>query len=424
MYSKMKINFFTIVLLLSVLVNSCVTQEQSGTKTGALKYNPSGFVLHPQFKVFHESDQYTKLYIKLYTNELRFSSANKERTKQSVIKVNYKITKTIRGKEILDSAETKITVKYNPDQTSMISFLKMNRFNFDEYFVEMNMIDIYSNRKSKTYIRIDNSKKNNSQNYISLVQKNMKPVFGEYFKRNDTLIIKCSERFTDKLYVSYHKNTFKPAEQPFSTVESSALNLNNDSAWTLDFDEYAIFHTKNRGIYLIKSDLNQIKGLMKVRYKNAYPLITRSDELIETLHYLLKENEYETLMSSDNKKLAVDNYWIKLTENSERAKELIKIWYNRVSYSNYYFTSYKEGWKTDRGSIYMVMGPPDDIQYFNDAEKWIYTNSKEEKKVEFIFVQQLNSISENDFTLIRKMEYEPIWSKAIRSWRSGIAYNF
>jgi hypothetical protein len=41
MYSKMKINFFTIVLLLSVLVNSCVTQEQSGTKTGALKYNPS-----------------------------------------------------------------------------------------------------------------------------------------------------------------------------------------------------------------------------------------------------------------------------------------------------------------------------------------------------------------------------------------------
>jgi len=416
----------SVALILSGLIFmfSCVTQKQPGTKTSALKYNPSGFVLHPKFKVFHESNQNTKLYLKLFTDELRFSSANKDRIKQSLIKVNYKITNTIRSKDVIDSAQTVITLKYIEGQTSMVSFFKIKRPPLEEYFIEVNLSDVYSNRKSQSFIRVDNSEENNSQNYISLIKKNLKPVFNEYFKSNDTMLIKYKDQLINKLYVSYYNEIFEPAEKPYVTVNQQTFKLKADSVWTVDVQNNAEFKASKDGLYIIRADSTQLKGIMKVKFKNSYPLISRSSELIETLRYLLRDNEYEKLKSSDNKKLSIDNYWISIAGNSEKAGELIKIWYNRATYSNFYFTSYKEGWKTDRGIIYMVIGPPDDIQHFNDAEKWIYINTKEDKKAEFIFVQQFNSISNNDFTLIRDNKYEPIWSKALRSWRSGIVFNY
>ena len=40
----------------------------------------------------------------------------------------------------------------------------------------------------------------------------------------------------------------------------------------------------------------------------------------------------------------------------ERAKELIKNYYGRLQHANLFFTSYLEGWKTDRGMIFMIFG--------------------------------------------------------------------
>ena len=115
----------TLIIISLIILTTCTTQKPPGTKTSASKYNPASYVLHPKFKVFHESDEYTKLYLKLFTKELRFSSANKDRINQAVIKVRYKITETIRGKNIIDSAQTTVNVKKTEGQTSIISFFKI-----------------------------------------------------------------------------------------------------------------------------------------------------------------------------------------------------------------------------------------------------------------------------------------------------------
>lgn len=412
-------------ILILILTAACATQKQPGTKTSASKYNPASYVLHPKFKVFHESDKYTKLYLKLYTKELRFSSANKERINQAVIKVNYKITEKIRGTNILDSAQTTIKVKKTENQTSLISFFKITKTNLDQYFIEVNLVDVYGNKKSQSYIRVNNAEDGNSQYYLSLIKKNMKPEFEEYFHRSDSMIIRHKSSGLKKMHITHYKTDFKPAGKPFSTTDQQSLKLGKDSSWSVPVTyNKTEFSVSKPGIYIIRADSTKLRGLMKVNFKNAYPLITKSDELIESLQYLLKESEYEKMKKSENKKLSVDNFWMKTTGNSERARELLKIWYNRATYSNYYFTSYKKGWKTDRGMIYMVFGPPDDIQHFDDAEKWIYRNTKEDKSIELIFIQQLNSISCNDFTLIRENKYEPIWSNAVKKWRVGMVYRY
>ncbi len=414
-----------IIIISGILLATCATQKQPGTKTSASKYNPASNVLHPKFKVFHESNEYTKLYLKLFTKELRYSSANKDRINQAVIKVKYKITETIREKNIIDSAQTTIKVKKTEGQTSLISFIKIKKIDLDQYFIEVNLFDVYGNKKSQSYIRVNNTADENSQYFLSLNKKNMKPEFEEYFHKSDSLIIRYKKSEIKKMHITHYKADFKPADKPYVTIDQQTLRLNKDSSRTIPYNyNKAEFNGSKPGIYLIRADSTKLRGLMKVNFKNAYPLLTKSDELIETLQYLFKEGEYEKMKKSENKKLSVDNFWIKISGNSEKAKELLKIWYNRATYSNYYFTSYKQGWKTDRGLIYIVLGPPDDIQHFDDAEKWIYLNTKEDKQIELIFIQQLNSISFNDYTLIRENKYEPIWSKAINSWRSGRVYHY
>jgi hypothetical protein len=37
-------------------------------------------------------------------------------------------------------------------------------------------------------------------------------------------------------------------------------------------------------------------------------------------------------------------------------------YYRRIEFANTNFTSYIEGWRTDRGMVYITLGPPNDIE--------------------------------------------------------------
>lgn len=420
---KKKLLFIFSAIIIS---SSCATKQiPKGTKTGASKYNPSSYVLHPQFKVFHEGNNYSKLYFKLYTKELRFSSANENRTNQAIIKVNYKITPSIRNNTIIDSAKTSITIKKTKNQTSIISFFKIKNIKLDQYLIEIKLFDLYGNKKSQSYIRVNKSEDGNEQYYISFIGKNQKPVFTEFFRPSDTLYIKTKNKNVSKMSVVHYNTKFSIAKKPFNTEKQTALNLKKNASWKIPvLFQKCKFYSNKTGIYIIRADSAKARGMMKVQFNNSYPLISKSEDMIEALAYMLKDAELNTLLNSENKKLNLDNFWLKTSKSKERARELIKIWYNRATYSNYYFTSYKKGIKTDRGMIYTVFGPPDDIQYFDDAEKWIYINTKSVSKLNFIFVKQANSISNNDYTLIRDSKYEGVWKRAIKTWRSGKVFKY
>ena len=42
--------------------------------------------------------------------------------------------------------------------------------------------------------------------------------------------------------------------------------------------------------------------------------------------------------------------------------ELMEEYYGRVWYANEHFDAWQPGWETDRGMIYVLFGPPDEIQ--------------------------------------------------------------
>ena len=105
----------------------------------------------------------------------------------------------------------------------------------------------------------------------------------------------------------------------------------------------------------------------------------------------------------------------------EQAKELIRIYYNRVFYANYYFSADREGWKTDRGMIFLVFGPPNTLYKSEDEEKWLYYK-KPGVTIAFTFRKAKTPWSQNLYYLVRNQAPDTHWRQAVESWRAGKVY--
>ena len=131
------------------------------------------------------------------------------------------------------------------------------------------------------------------------------------------------------------------------------------------------------------------------------------------------KKEHESLLLAQDKKKALDAYWLNLTRNEEVAKDLIRNYFKMIEFANILFTDYKEGWKTDRGMVYIVMGPPQEVNFFEDREVWSYAGIDDTSKIRFTFTRVKTILSPHFYTLNRSRAYQPIWFKNISQWRSG-----
>ena len=80
--------------------------------------------------------------------------------------------------------------------------------------------------------------------------------------------------------------------------------------------------------------------------------------------YLLTNNERRLLKKSskEEKEKLFISFW-KNRDNTPASEfnELMHEFYNRIDYANEHFDGWKSGWETDRGQIYVLFGPPDNI---------------------------------------------------------------
>ena len=87
------------------------------------------------------------------------------------------------------------------------------------------------------------------------------------------------------------------------------------------------------------------------------------------MKYILTSSERKNAKGKKGKDLEniFLQYWEKRDPTPETSlNELMEEYYIRVNYVNEYFNmSWKEGWETDFGMIYILFGPPDEIQRSN-----------------------------------------------------------
>ncbi|MCU0371130.1 MAG: GWxTD domain-containing protein, partial [Bacteroidales bacterium] len=184
--------------------------------------------------------------------------------------------------------------------------------------------------------------------------------------------------------------------------------MNGESEWiTLD----------KPGFYHFRTDTASREGLTLFRFHEGFPDITTAEELRYPLRYITTRKEFDSLMSNPQVKAAVDDFWLKTAREPERAKILIQKYYSNVEDANRYFTSYLEGWKTDRGLIYIVFGKPDYVYRGKGTEEWLYGEPQNRNSLRYTFVKVNNPFTDNDYMLLRSPTLKDSWFITVQSWR-------
>ncbi|HEX9902435.1 MAG TPA: GWxTD domain-containing protein [Acidobacteriota bacterium] len=106
--------------------------------------------------------------------------------------------------------------------------------------------------------------------------------------------------------------------------------------------------------------------------------------LEEEVVYIITPLEREVflkLQTDRERELFMEAFWKRRDPNpATEENEFKKEHYRRIGYANHYYgrTSTRAGWKTDRGRVYIILGPPNDVQSFESqsatypAEIWFY----------------------------------------------------
>jgi GWxTD domain-containing protein len=171
------------------------------------------------------------------------------------------------------------------------------------------------------------------------------------------------------------------------------------------------------GTYFVQTDSSSNKGIFLTCVDSDFPKMTNLGELIQAMRYITKNEEYELLSTTENKKDEFDRYWLARSPDKERARGLLRTYYHRAETANFYFTAEQAGWRTDRGIIFIVFGKPKNIRKFANSEVWLYTPTNYRASVEFVF-KRTGEI----YKLQRDANYRPFWDSEVAQWRNGVMH--
>ncbi|MDJ0363608.1 GWxTD domain-containing protein [Hymenobacter sp. H14-R3] len=152
----------------------------------------------------------------------------------------------------------------------------------------------------------------------------------------------------------------------------------------------------------------------------SFPGQSTAPEIIEPLRYLTTAAERQTLLKSPEPKRAIDRFWLDAAGGDQtRGREMIRRYYSRVTTANEIFTAHKAGWLTDRGLLYVVLGPPQSVRRLPDGtERWHYDQAgRQGEAVAFTFRPRPSTLAPDNYELVRRPEYELLWYAAVEQWR-------
>ena len=410
-------------LITAILFAACVSKPQQLTARKNLThlYNPTTSPIHPELLVYHESQFQSRLYVKLYASELLFNQANRDGIYQSRVKIQFELRELTDGKEselISDSLTSILTVKKEEIKNIFIANLEVKTQESKKYILKVYTTDLTRNKGTVNYIHVDRSTFNTAQNYLVTSASNGSPFFDPVFHSGEIFNVHYNRRGIDSVYVKYYKNNFPLPRPPLTNLRSPMPEFRADSMFTFAYSDTINNILLLEGMYHLQVDPLQPDGLTLFNFGMNFPRVITIDDMIGPLAYLSSSSEFNELITQTNKKLALDNFWLKAAGNAQSARELIRIYYNRVYFANFFFTSYKEGWKTDRGMVFIIYGPPNLLTKRGDTEIWVYYRKKSREPLQFTFSRHDNHFTQKDFLLERNF-VNSMWSQAVQDWRRG-----
>lgn len=395
----------------------------NGSEQLALMYNPYSTSIHPKVFAKKHNLEDIDLYVIINDGELLYSKANAQKSNTAQVKIFYKIMESYEKTALIDSCTR--TVSFNKEATPRTYSikLKVKPVELKKFVIQTTVTDLLRGKMSIHFTEIDKTDPFSEDNYMATRTDNMQPLAEHYIKKGDAVRI-------DYLCPSLHPELMsgnKPHEltfplSPYSSdpaVEDTTLFYNT----TAKNSSY-ILRGDTAKLYASTADTNYNRNYVLPCFDGDFPNIDTPEEMMLPLTYLATPEEFAALRSSTAKKLAVDDFWYSCTRDIRKAKELIKVYYTRAIISNLLFTDYRKGMLTDRGMVYIVLGPPKMLAITSTSEIWTYRDTKSGQKIRFVFRRTRTKLSGEKYVLRRSTEFKTTWDHATQTWRKGNIFTF
>ncbi|MDR0815226.1 MAG: GWxTD domain-containing protein [Bacteroidales bacterium] len=415
-----------LICLAAAILSGCNSRKKNVLKVNKpILYNPASTSLHPNIGVFHLSETESQMFISLNTNELIVNEANEERVPKAEVKIHYELydcTETENNKIVTDSATFFNILQIKKTQKSVVFPITFPAVQGRRYMLSVQMTDVFRRNTIRKFITVNKTNEFSGQNF-RVIALNGSPKLDNMINENEIFRIIYQRRPVDSIFIKYMAAPGAIATSPLSSASAEALKFKADSVWVQAYSPTTNFMFGYEGLYLIQTDTMRQDGLLLMNFGAAFPKENRTAKLVEPISYLVNNSEYQKLTEAGNPKKMMDNFWLAATGSTDKARMLIRVFYTRMGYANQYFTDVKEGWKTDRGVVYMVYGLPNNVLKSSDSETWEYTREHQNNSVTFTFDRKDSPYSDDHFVLRRGDPQTTYWARAIDSWRKGRVFS-
>jgi GWxTD domain-containing protein len=284
---------------------------------------------------------------KLWNEKINVKSFGESSSKEN-FNLSYRSFKIKPGKYLIKTTVT--------DRDSRKDYTSKNYFNVREFTPKPSISDIMLIAQMKIVDGNNRIIPNVSRN-VSENKKEINIFFEIYSDSSTDCNIEyiVTNREDKTLYESSGEQLInKGKTQVFFTIsDSTLLNIGNYilTVRLKDYEENILASTS-------KTFYSRWAGL---------PSTVKSiDEAIDQLVYIANPNEIEFMKNGkddEEKTKRFIAYWkTKDPSPGNEENEVFQEYFGRVNFANEQFSHYVEGWQTDRGMVFIILGPPNNVE--------------------------------------------------------------
>lgn len=406
-----------ILYLALVFMSGCGTTVRKSADRLVYSYDWESRPLHPEFMVYHLSDDSSQFWLKVHSSELLYARQQADAPFEGRISCEIAVTKQSDGsRQLVDSLGFEVR-DVNPDQTGRF-IVKKHNFKLDTgavYRFSVRFTDLNRRWGDAMVLNVRKLSGNSREDYLIYRSGEDLPLFRDDLRTGDALEIESSRGEPLLRYLVWNSGEKLPP--PPYTDGNTALPELPDQAKNSYIPGGAALPLES-GL-LTFFDIRDLPLFTLRVHDQPFPKVQTVASMVESLRYISSRREHEKITEGKDSKKELDQFWLDCGGNKDRTRELIRVYYGRVQEANYYFSSLIDGWKTDRGLIHIIFGDPSKINRVDGSETWIYGEENHLSSLVFQFRKVNSQLTDNHYILDRNPLYRTDWDRAVTAWRNG-----
>lgn len=404
------------ISLLAWSLWACKSNKSLIYQNVAQQYQQETVLMRPEFTIQHLNDSVSRLYYMVNAHDLLYARITGTDTFKAQLRISYSLYNSLEESEVLTSDTLYFSDHtLQPKDKRIEGYIDIATTGMKSGLILLNSSDLNRDFHFRSYVFIERKSDIGRQSF-NIYTSNGRICYSPYFRVGQSIYL-THQNPRDSIYVRYYNRDFPLAAPPYIIQNDQPFNYRPDSSYRIAFTDTLALN--QRGFYHLQFDTATTEGVTVFAFYAEFPHVSKAEHLIPPMRYITTQKEYAAMTGRKE----VEEFWLQNSGSPDRARVLIKTYYNRAVDANKYFSSYMEGWKTDRGIVFVIFGPPNIIYRTTNSETWIYGEENSMLSYNFTFVRVDNPFTSNDFALNRSSVYRYSWSQAVDTWRQGRIFN-